>query len=328
MISKERTELIRDTIRRYPGMGKLTIAKYLIHHHGYLFNGNLDNARKAIAYHTGSSGEENRKKLGDKIIKHEYTLKLPDSWAVHRDPYILPLGLGLVMADLHIPFHELNPLETAIKHGQKEKVEWILLNGDIWQGQSVTFWPSYPRNFDKEIEAVLDFLDFLKQEFPKAKIIYKPGNHEYRLPRYCMSRCREISQSPLTQLETIMGFEERGIDFLDYYQIAMAGKLPIFHGHELPRLSLTVNPARGLFLKTNSYALCAHCHASSMNPGSNINDDLLTTWSIGCLCELHPEFNCFGNRWNWGFCMINVHKDGNFDVQNLRIAKNGKEVYS
>ena len=80
-------------------------------------------------------------------------------------------------------------------------------------------------------------LDFIRQEFPKAKIVYKPGNHEYRLPRYYASKAPEFIGSPLAAMESLIDFESRGIEFLDYYQKVKAGKLSILHGHEFGGLT-------------------------------------------------------------------------------------------
>jgi hypothetical protein len=50
-----------------------------------------------------------------------------------------------------------------------------------------------------------------------------------------------------------------------------------------------------------------------------MNGDITTTWSLGCLCELHPAYLPI-NKWNHGFAIVDV--DGNnFHVRNKRIHK-------
>ena len=127
-------------------------------------------------------------------------------------------------------------------------------------------------------------------------------------------------------METILDFEGRGIEFLDYFQVVYAGKLPIVHGHEFKSISTSVNPARGLFLKANSWVLGGHSHRTSEHTGTNIKGDYLTTWSVGCLCDLHPEYNPFGNQWNWGLAIVENKENGDFEVENKRILPNGKVV--
>ena len=168
-------------------------------------------------------------------------------------------------------------------------------------------------------------LDFLVNEFPNAKFIYKPGNHEYRLPRYYAKHAPDLLESPVAAMEAVIGFEERNIDFLDYYQIVYAGKLPIIHGHEM-KISSPVNAARGLYLKAKTFCLCSHFHATSQQPTKTLDGRDLTTWSTGCLCDLSPDWNPYGNNWNWGYAIINIENNGDFEVVNRRVLPSGDVV--
>jgi hypothetical protein len=223
--------------------------------------------------------------------------------------------------------HEPRPVEAAISYGQKHKVDGVLINGDAQDCISESFWLSErKRDSDREIELFIDFLDFLRHEFPKQKMVYKPGNHEYRLPRYYQKHMPDLIGLPLLAMEATLGFELRDIEYLDYRQIVNAGKLPILHGHEIQGISKAVNPARGLFNKIKSWGLCSHCHQTSEHNAKNIQGQYLTTWSTGCLCDLQPDYNPYGNDWNWGFALINVEKNGDFEVENKRILPSGKVV--
>src|SRR5574343_300047 len=70
----------------------------------------------------------------------------------------------------------------------------------------------------------------------------------------------------------------------------MAGKLPILHGHEVRRMAMAVNPARGLFMRLKSWGMCGHCHKTSEHTERDIRGTILTTWSVGCLCDLSPVY--------------------------------------
>jgi hypothetical protein len=320
-----KTEIVKDAIRRFEHLPTRTIARYILHNYGPLFDGNLEKIRSNIRYHVGAGGDKNRKDLKQKISHSPQPL--PATWRKTRNAYKLPPGLWLILSDLHIPFHEPKPIEAAVKFGQAEKVTGILFNGDLQDCASISYWPSgRKRDFDKEVEIFIDFLDFIENELPGTKKVYKPGNHEYRLPRYYQAKAPELIGLPLQAVDDILGLEYRGIEFLDYFQMVMAGKLPIFHGHEFQNISRAVNPARGLFLRTKTWAACSHCHSTSEHTPKNVFGTLLTTWSFGCLCDLNPDYNPFGNDWNHGFALVNVEKNGDFEVQNRRILPNGKVV--
>jgi hypothetical protein len=62
-----------------------------------------------------------------------------------------------------------------------------------------------------------------------------------------------------------------------------------------------------------------------MHTTNDVNDTMLTTWSFGCLCDLHPDWNPYAD-WNHGFALINIEKNGFFEVENRRILQNGKIV--
>lgn len=318
-----KAEIVKDAIARFPDLPSRAISRHILHNYGPAFDGNLEKIRSQVRYYMGANGEYHRQYHP---AKRTSPAIMPETWRRTRTPYKLNPGLWLVLADIHIPFHEPLPLEAALTYGKKHKVTGILLNGDVQDCAAVSFWPSaIKRDFDKEVELFVDFLDLLRTEFPKAEIVYRPGNHEYRIPRLYEQKVPELIGLPLAAMDTILGLESRGIELLDHFGLVLAGKLPVLHGHEFRFISKAVNAARGLFLRTKSYTLCSHCHSTSEHTERDIHGTLLTTWSTGCLCDLSPDFNPFGN-WNHGFCTINVEKSGQFEVVNKRILPNGTVV--
>jgi hypothetical protein len=265
-----------------------------------------------------------REHVGENIIIPD-DLQLPQSWSLTVEDYHLPPGKWLVIADVHAPFHEIIALMAALEYGQKEGITGIFINGDLQDCQSVTYWPTVVRkDFMGEVTVVIDLLDYIRKQFPDAMIVYKPGNHEYRLPRYYAQHAPDLIENPILAMEVLLGLEERKIEFLDYHQLVYAGELPIVHGHEVQLRSINVNPARSLFLKINSWGMCSHLHRSSEHSSKNIQGTYLTTWSTGCLCNLNPEYNPFGNQWGWGFGIVENEASGDFMVENKRILDNGK----
>jgi hypothetical protein len=99
-----------------------------------------------------------------------------------------------------------------------------------------------------------------------------------------------------------------------------AGGLNIIHGHEFSSGFFSpVNIARGLFLRGKVSAMQGHNHSSSEHTESDMNGKITTTWSLGCLCELHPAYLPL-NKWNLGFAVVDIDGE-NFDVRNKRIYK-------
>jgi hypothetical protein len=325
MTTTNKGNIIKEAVERYPSFGNLTIAKIVIHNQGDIFENNLERIRALVRHYRGAMGEQSKKYRVDG--KPTTPKTQPLTWRKVRTPYNLSPGLWLILADVHAPFHDIKAVEAAIAYGKSQNIDGVLYNGDLQDCASISYWMSdRKRDFDKETETFIDFLDFLCYEFQGKKQVYKPGNHEYRLPRIYQSKMPELAGIPLAIMDEIYNFDGRGIEFLEYYQKVYAGKLPILHGHEVRNLAVAVSPARGLFLRFLSWGMCSHVHRTSENSERNIEGTLLTTWTTGCLCDLSPDYDPYANKWNHGSALVNVDKDGSFEVRNFRILPSGKVV--
>ena len=78
-----------------------------------------------------------------------------------------------------------------------------------------------------------------------------------------------------------------------------------------------------LFLKAKTSCFQGHNHQTSEHTEPTLTGKMVTTWSLGCLCELHPAYMPL-NRWNHGFAIVDLgaNKD-DFEFRNKRIF-NGK----
>lgn len=275
-----RSDIVKQACEKYPQFPTRALARYILHEHGELWDGKLERIRSAVRYVRGENGEHHRHTATMSVSK----APLPKTWRQVIEPYKMPDGKYLILADIHVPFHEPKPLEAAVEYGLKNNVDAVYLGGDAQDCMAVTFWPTArKREFNRELEAFIEFLDWLQIRIPK--VYYKAGNHEYRLPRYYAANIPEMIGHPVTAMETLLDFDGRGIEFIDYNQKTMFGKLPFIHGHEIKSVSRAVNPARGLFLKAKTWAMCAHYHTTSEHTTRDLNGTVITTWSVGCLCH-------------------------------------------
>ena len=80
-----------------------------------------------------------------------------------------------------------------------------------------------------------------------------------------------------------------------------------------------VNPARGLFLKGYECAIESHYHRTSEHTEPTLLDKVITTWSLGCLCDLHPDYAPL-NKWNHGFGLLYIDDKG-WKFVNKRIVQ-------
>ena len=242
--------------------------------------------------------------------------------AIKPEPIILNDCEVLVLSDIHIPFHDLEALTTALEFGAAREPDVILLNGDILDCYDVSRFmkeKNRPSIVD-EIAMGNEFLGLLREQFPEARIIYKLGNHEERMRNYILKNAPEFSNLEALELQNLLNFDKHRIEKVDK-ELIKAGKLNILHGHEMGEAVFSpVNPARGFFLKAKANTLVGHYHQSSHHSEGDLNGNKIGVWSTGCLCSLEPEYRQYAyTKWKHGFAYITVHEDGTFVVENKEI---------
>jgi hypothetical protein len=313
--------IVKEMLEKFPHLPTRSIARIILFNHGDLFNNDIERIRSVVRYQRGTNGEKSRENAG--FIPKK--TKIPNSWYIERTPYNLKPGYWLILSDIHVPFHMVKPIEAAISYAKDAGVTGLLINGDFQDNSAISRWaPTRKRDFDAELMVAVELVNFLSYEFRGKALVLKEGNHDYRLERLFQVKNPELMGIPLAAMDTALGLEAKGFDIVSQSQKVMAGELPIFHGHEVS-IATAVNPARGLFLKLKSWGMCAHHHRTSEHSERNVQDTLLTTWSLGCMCDLKPDYAPY-NNWNWGFAMVTVAKNGYFEVENKRILSNGKVV--
>ena len=174
------------------------------------------------------------------------------------------------------------------------------------------------RDFKFELDTLKAFVEVIKKEL-NCKIFFKIGNHEERYQAYLRLKAPELLGIPDFEWQSVFGLQDMRIEMVDGKRPIRLGKLNIIHGHEYTfNISNPVNPARGLFLRCKTHVLGSHFHQTSQHSERSLEQHVISGWSTGCLCDLHPEYRPLQN-WNHGFAFVTVDKSGAFHVENLRI---------
>lgn len=321
------TTVLRELIAQYPNHPARTLARIAYNEHPELWP-SLEACRDAVRTNLGVHGKHQRK-YGSKQFhraprKAGWTDVIPES--------ILQLGAWkpleiagparvLLIGDIHIPFLDRATVELALDHGSDKKATIFLLNGDIVDHYALSRWEQNPkmRDFPAEIRATKQFLTGLRQRFPRARIIYKHGNHEERYEKYLRMKAPDLLGVPDFEWENIYELAKHRIELVHQKRPIKLGQLNTLHGHEYRfAISNPVNPARGLYLRAKAHALCNHFHQTSHHSEKNVEGKVVTTFSVGCACDMHPEYLPL-NNWNQGFAFIEVEKNGDFNVDNLKV---------
>jgi len=316
--------LTKEYIGKYPDMPRKTLARLMRKQHPKVFS-SIERARGMIRYYTGKTGDRHRNNLADRRFllpapTKDNPLSLPESKSIEWLPYVIPDDIEslLILADVHVPYHDVAALQAALNYGIEKKVDCIVLNGDFADCYGLSRYEKNPemRDFPAEREAVVHALMAIRNAFPKAKIIYKEGNHEARFGALLVSKAPDLYGMAEFRLDVIFDMFNLGIDFVDMKRPIRYRELDILHGHEMPTKSGGVNPARTTLLKTRSCAIVSHFHRKTNDLQKTLRGELLQAWSTGCLCELTPQYMPI-NDWVHGFAYIEGGK--NWKVNNLAI---------
>lgn len=317
-------ELASQYHDRFPTTPNRTLSR-LMHKEQKSAFPSVDSARSALRIIRGAKGDEARKLnvSGARIMPLGWQKNvMPKSESRPRRPLLIsgPQKI-VVMSDLHIPYHDDVAVQAAVNHALEIKPDTIILNGDIGDFYAISRHDKDPRRvLADELDAIRQFLYWLRGCFPDARIIYKIGNHEDRMERFLVKNAPVLLGVSDFEIPVLLRFDELKIEHVPSLQLIRAGKLPIYHGHELPQgISSPVNPARGMFMRVGESLMCGHWHrVSEHTESTGLNKKYITTWSLGCLCNLSPDY-CITNRWGHGMAFVEVKADGNYIVRNHQI---------
>lgn len=270
---------------------------------------------------------------GDHLAKDKSNLrKLPQGLSLHAMPKGKvalpdwePLQIGqcraLVLSDIHAPFHDEIALNAVVQVGLEKKVDTVIINGDFMDFFAASFFRKDPRDIDfkGEIETGISLLRWLRSKFPKARIVFKEGNHDERWEHYIIEKAPILLDIVDVSLPSLLKFAELKIEHVRDKRPIRLGKLNVLHGHEYRFIFSPVNVARGLFLRAGTHCLCGHLHKNSYHSEPNLEGKSISTWSTGCLCDLRPKYDPLA-KWQHGAAYVEVSKDGEeFQVTPIRI---------
>lgn len=320
----DRETVIAEAVKRCEKEAKKSVARDLADNFPGYFR-DIEAARDAIRYATGSKGNEKRAHLPEENWKPstiaEGLAKLKAVPQVTETPLVVDCRRAMVLSDIHIPYHDDQALEIALEYGKSQDPDCIVLNGDMVDFYDCSDFDKDPRAVPlyREIEMANGFLDVLQKEFPDAKIVFKYGNHEDRLARYIRKNAAAVDGMKGVNVHEQLGLDARGIEWRKYEAILL-GRLSVLHGHERKTpFNNAVNPAITMFRWANESVLVGHHHQISEYVKPSLSGKVTGCYSTGCLCNLKPAYNYHALTWSHGFAMVEIGEDGAFAVSNKRI---------
>jgi predicted phosphodiesterase len=306
-------------------MPTLKLARIMYKENPLLFT-DVESARSALRVIEGKSGDTLRKQVKDKGFFNNTPrplnpYNLPASDEDEYLPYILTGKKILVLSDIHVPYHSISALTAVFDYAKSAKPDTVVINGDLFDFHKLSKYTKDPRkrNFEQEIAVGAEVINLIKKHITE-NVIFKHGNHDERYQHYLWTKAGEIAGLEDFELHNILVKRCGPIITVTDKRIMKAGHLNIIHGHEfVGGAGVPASVAKSFYDKGKSSVLGGHHHQSSEFTVTDMNGNMTTAYSSGCLSELHPQYMPI-NKWCHGAACVTIDGD-TFHVHNFRIDK-------
>lgn len=225
----------------------------------------------------------------------------------------------LIFSDIHIPYEDKLCIQAVIEYGLKYDPTTIILAGDVLDFYQISTFVKNPINkgISQELEMGRKFLTELRYQFPRARIIFKEGNHEQRMERYIFQSAPKIADLVDNLLTNQLNMNELKIEYvIDPF---VFGKLWVLHGHEKP--GGAYNPeyiCNVIWNYVFDHFIVGHYHRKQQKTFKNISGKTFWTGSLG-YCAGKMDYAVL-NKWSQGFATVDFAKNGEFRAYNHEIS--------
>ena len=247
------------------------------------------------------------------------------------------------------PFHDRFALDCALQVAEKEKLDVIVLLGDMLDLPEWTDKFLISPEFFFTTQPAINELHWWLKEFRKncSKMVYIEGNHELRMSKavakniiaaYNLKPANQPKNVQMT-ISTLLALDDLGVDYRGPYPVGeywLNDNLRISHG-TLARKG-GADTVKAILAQARNSEIVGHVHRHEMaqktvHPRSGLRT--YVAYSPGTIARIEPNIvpSAMGrNDWQQGFAMVN-YQDGNglfqivpHSVHGGKILYKGKEV--
>ena len=230
----------------------------------------------------------------------------------------------VLLPDIHYPHHNKEAVKAVFQFIKWFKPHAINLIGDAMNMDAVDYWKKKQgdnkhfenkrlqedyKNFDRDILVLLEKL--IPRDCEKT---YMGGNHEAWIN---IVTNKDPTLTGIVEPEILLHLKERDWEWIPWIKnnkrgIKPYGKLLTFHG-------IYTNKYHAAKTADTFSKSCAYGHTHDIQSYTKVTVDdykgFHTAQSIGCLCDLSPEFMRGSmNRWVNSFGVLFVREDGMYNL--------------
>ena len=239
----------------------------------------------------------------------------------------------IVFSDNHGPWDDPRLTDLVLDIGQDINCTHVFLNGDILDFYSLNQHgpkhPDVPERLEDEMHWGLEFIKKLRKKFPKQKIIFNAGNHEYRLDRFILKYCKPFWG--FLTVEKQLQLEHYNIEYYPYNHAYRIAGTDITIQHSPPSYSQNAARTSLLHKMAGSFIYgCSHRPDSaymSSYDGRRHECHMLGWLGSTALSASHNEvFLYTKGHEKWGNSFATIDIIGNESFIQQHIIKNYKTV--
>jgi hypothetical protein len=243
---------------------------------------------------------------------------------------------ALNIPDCHIPWHDKKAYEVMLLVAkdlyEAGELSEINIMGDFLDFYGFSLHPKGPSDVDveqtlkDEVYWGIKKLQELRANFPKAKINFIEGNHEYRLMRYIVDKCPELYD--FFTLPELLKFDQLDIKYHPYCKAQLVSCLGTDYYLRHKPYSAGENCAGGTMKKKFRSLGFGHTHRTQTYAATDALGKVLECRSLGWLGDrTAPIFEYVDHdHWTQGFEIVTALNKNEWFAEYVSI-KQGKAVW-
>ena len=322
----DNTKIVIEYIKKYPYSEKLTLAKMIFAENPGKFK-NVENIRCNIRYYYNAHGAANRRKKKS-FEPPAFFNQIRSTPNKSFKPLKLTSGNALIIGDIHGYKHTPH-LRDFFLWAKENKCDTIILNGDIMDCEDLGRWPKMEKvaNFQSEIQLIRELLADIHDLFPKARKIYKKGNHELWWDKQLWNQNPNLMQaaavSERLNLDDLLMLKDFGFEYVEDRQPIELGILLLNHGHEAKRGGMYIAKSMLEYYKRDN--AFNHFHRTDYAQFQVYGGQLIKSTALPCACDVNASYTGINNQWAVGFghCVFTEteYKLDTYLVENEKIVR-------
>lgn len=235
---------------------------------------------------------------------------------------------GIVVADLHHPYHNKVLWSNIINFTKKFKPDYFIFLGDNMDMDAVNHWEidkgnkrgmegkRLRRQYDTFQEEVLDQVEGVLPDYCRKMFMF--GNHEEWIEKY-IDKVPELEG--FAEIERNLKLKEWEI--IPYRQTAKIGKLYFHHGEYTTKYHTA--KMSDVYERNVIYG---HIHTfQAFTKVTPVDSSPHMAMSIPCACDVNPQYmRDKSSSWVNGFGVFYMLDNGNFNIYPI-IAPKGHFIF-